>query len=986
MKKLILGLVILVLLTFSVSGVTVLDEDSDGYNSDVDCDDNDATVYPGATETIEDGIDQDCNGHDSVICYQDSDQDGYGFSTVVVADDGTCDLGDYESYNSDDNCVSVVNPNQEDADGDGVGDFCDNCPATSNADQADNDIDGLGNACDNCASAANPNQADTDGDGYGDSCDTYCGGDYGECDCGYTLLGDYTLKESLSCAGPALSVGADDVTLDCDNHRMSCRFALTAEGADVESETPIAVSVGEYSGVTVKNCEIMGFHQGVYANGASDLEILDSNFSVMGLRLVPSAQTAIHLENVEDSLIRGNQVVDNDAGIYLSDSHSNSFIDNNVSANDDYGFKLVSSNENVVTGGEIGNNNQALAEFAVKRTFSEGGFVFEEGSDSNTIDGVYIHDNQDGAVVITYSDDNIVQNNNIVNTLGNRAQLYIYQTDATQILDNEIVEGTGTGIELDASTSAIIRNNNVSNHDWGGIVVRGVVGSHHVIDSNTIEQNNAEDSTAALQIYYEDNVTVVDNTFTNNYNDVIYVQDSYDIYIDSNTIDGGDDGIYLDSVRSAYVSDNDLKNLCEGVYMDSSYAEVSDTDFTDNYCEERTGLYVDSSSTVELLNGDFINNGDYGIYEEGGDSVYWTITEDVICRDNDIMINSGWIVPLGGSIVADNCNIWVKGEYLDVSAGEQGIIVLDLDTTGDGFDTIGDEEYGVELEVYTNPPHYDGQLEVKFYDENPGSSSFSLAKFGKWVDVTPVDVIDVANWILKFYYTDEELAASGLTEDTLRLEYYNETSSTWFKYDAPIGGVNTSANYVWANITHFSTFGIFGTEPESPRRSGGGGGSSCTPSWSCNAWSSCTSGTQTRVCYDMNACGTLRDKPETEQACTCTESWKCDDWSSCVAGEQSRECFDLNSCGTTDKMPDTKQSCEVLVEEEPEQEVEPVAKQSAPVTEPNTVDTDSLAVGQATGIFSNFDHKKFLTSPITLLIFCVVLGLGYFGFHKVRKS
>jgi Putative metal-binding motif len=42
-----------------------VDTDKDGYTSDVDCDDLDRRVHPGAPEVPNDGVDQDCNGADA---------------------------------------------------------------------------------------------------------------------------------------------------------------------------------------------------------------------------------------------------------------------------------------------------------------------------------------------------------------------------------------------------------------------------------------------------------------------------------------------------------------------------------------------------------------------------------------------------------------------------------------------------------------------------------------------------------------------------------------------------------------------------------------------------------------------------------------------------------------------------------------------------------------------------------------------------------
>jgi hypothetical protein len=106
-----------------------------------------------------------------------------------------------------DNCPSIANPTQANADFDAQGDACDattsttdtdadgvpddgdNCPMAGNTTQQDSDHDGLGDACDsvvdpdtdgdavidardNCPMNANPAQTDADLDGLGDACDS----------------------------------------------------------------------------------------------------------------------------------------------------------------------------------------------------------------------------------------------------------------------------------------------------------------------------------------------------------------------------------------------------------------------------------------------------------------------------------------------------------------------------------------------------------------------------------------------------------------------------------------------------------------------------------------------------------------------------------------------------------------------------------------------------------------------------------------------
>ncbi|MBN2802180.1 MAG: putative metal-binding motif-containing protein [Deltaproteobacteria bacterium] len=53
-------------------GILFIDDDSDGFNDVLDCDDSDKTIHPAAYDIPEDGIDQDCDGADAVISDTDT--------------------------------------------------------------------------------------------------------------------------------------------------------------------------------------------------------------------------------------------------------------------------------------------------------------------------------------------------------------------------------------------------------------------------------------------------------------------------------------------------------------------------------------------------------------------------------------------------------------------------------------------------------------------------------------------------------------------------------------------------------------------------------------------------------------------------------------------------------------------------------------------------------------------------------------------------
>jgi hypothetical protein len=239
------------------SALCNVDADGDGFGSSTavpatsctdegvadnadDCDDEAASIHPGATETAADDIDQDCDGND--LCYEDLDGDGYGGVSRLESDcaaaglvgrDGDCNEGD-----------AAVHPGAEEIPVDAIDQDCDGfelCYVDSDGDAFGISIpvESVDRDCSDGGEADNPNDClDVGADGPA----TFPGSAENEAD--WASMTDACMTDADG-DGYGSSSPAKGVTpgRDCDDAdpKVSCRefhVGNDAEFADSSRELP----------------------------------------------------------------------------------------------------------------------------------------------------------------------------------------------------------------------------------------------------------------------------------------------------------------------------------------------------------------------------------------------------------------------------------------------------------------------------------------------------------------------------------------------------------------------------------------------------------------------------------------------------------------------------------------------------------------------------------------------------------------------------
>ncbi len=431
--------------------------------SKTDCDDSDAAIKPGATESC-DGVDNDCDGQtdgpssvDASTWYADADGDGHG---------------DINSTTQD--CTAPTGYV-------GTTDDCDDSDATVNPSATDDDCNQVDNDCDG---SQDEDGVDTDGDGTLD-CDDICpvyakwsntSGDGSQTD-PYKSINDAIALRGAFCDDIVLLNGTYDETVDFGGADLTLR-ALNVGSVTLQAPSGgsvVTIASGESSDATLDGLKIKS---GTGTTG--DGIVLSSSTRHGGGLFVWESDPTI-----TDCTIESNTVTGTGGGALFYDYEGlfeGNVVKDNEASEDGGGLALIAS------GGEFSSNtlekNKANASGG-----SGGGIYVLEGAP--TLDANLLKDNEaeDLGQGVLLHDSAGSFTNNIVES-HDPVGLAIYGGDRSDIVNNTLLDNTtNLWASTDGATgkplNAIVNN----------LIVKGDVGVYvYFTNFSTYTYNDVYDA------------------------------------------------------------------------------------------------------------------------------------------------------------------------------------------------------------------------------------------------------------------------------------------------------------------------------------------------------------------------------------------------------------------------------------------------------------------------------------------------------------
>ena len=314
-----------------------------------------------------------------------------------------------------------------------------------------------------------------------------CGGGI-VCECGDTVVGDWTLTKDMVCPeGHGIIIGADDIVIDGNGYAIDGVAQGTCDDFGIERS---GIYNKAYDGITIRNLEIRNFCNGIYLryddetgdkveritienceihhNGA---DTGDDN-GVHGIKAIGVFESTIRNNKVHDNKGKGDSCESGGNGIFVMGISGYGAWDNLITGNEIYNnakggfFTKMMCRDTTVSHNEVYGNGQ-------------GGIILRcKKSEAHTIEENNVHENY-GSGIWVGGPDNIVRENTVT---GNRdggpfSGLGGGETEFGGVKGT--VGGRGWGIKICREAhNTEVTENTVCGNDYVDIVVcEGITGT-----------------------------------------------------------------------------------------------------------------------------------------------------------------------------------------------------------------------------------------------------------------------------------------------------------------------------------------------------------------------------------------------------------------------------------------------------------------------------------------------------------------------------
>lgn len=401
----------------------------------------------------------------------------------------------------------------------------------------------------------------------------------------------------------------------------------------------------------VKNCKIYNATAAStwYYEGAG-IVIRNAKNGILENNTLYDNEDGVFLKSSNNVVVINNTCKNNDVGISLRDSSNNVIINNTCNNNSDKGIYASGSTNN-----DIRNNTVSNSEYGIylrsdsdnniirdNRVYNNsGGIYIDYSSGTKIINNTFANTSWD-VISLTQSDNNTIYNNTIY---GGEQGIDLRYSNNNTIIDNRIMDGL-YGIYISSSTGTKIYGNKM----WhNGIFITGdkeTYTKQDIAENNTVNgkpvyyykntdmgyasvPSNAgqvilgnvtrikidglkiDNASVGIIVGYSFNITISNNTCTNNSGDGIHISHSNNIVIRHNHCMDNDDGIYLINSNGNLIEENTCTGNSGGI---SIFYSSNNTVVKNEGMSNGDGIFLNYADNTTLKNNTLWNNSLSGIY------------------------------------------------------------------------------------------------------------------------------------------------------------------------------------------------------------------------------------------------------------------------------------------------------------------------------------------------------------------------------------